>query len=83
MVALASCAPQASQAPQQVVRTSVAKDDSKHAVILRYDNDNIGVDGYNYLYVLKFLIILKLNIHFLFVELKLAMDRQKKSKDNL
>lgn len=23
-------------------------DDSQHATILRYDNDNIGTDGYNF-----------------------------------
>lgn len=42
-VALASCAPQYN--PQ----VNSAKDDSKNAVILRYDSDNIGVDGYNYM----------------------------------
>ena len=27
-------------------------DDSKNAQVLRYENDNIGVDGYNFVYVL-------------------------------
>lgn len=45
-VALVSCAP---QSPQSAVRASGAKDDSQHAIILRYENDNIGVDGYNYM----------------------------------
>lgn len=26
-------------------------DDSQHATILRYDNDNIGTDGYNFKWV--------------------------------
>lgn len=39
-LALASCAPQ--YGPQ------VAVGDSKNAQILRYDFDNIEVDGYNY-----------------------------------
>lgn len=26
-------------------------DDSKNAQVLRYENDNIGVDGYNFAYV--------------------------------
>lgn len=26
-------------------------DDSKNAQILRYENDNIGIDGYNFAYV--------------------------------
>ncbi|CAH1117691.1 unnamed protein product [Phaedon cochleariae] len=48
-IAVAAAAPQLQVQPQ-AVRSSVGavRDASKDAVILRYDNDNIGVDGYNY-----------------------------------
>lgn len=35
-------------AQQPQVRVSGARDDARHAVIVRYDSDNIGVDGYTY-----------------------------------
>lgn len=48
-VAIASGAPQ--YKPQSAIKIASARDDYKHATILRYDSDNIGVDGYKYLWV--------------------------------
>lgn len=36
-----------------VAVTAKPLDDSKDAVILKYENDNIGIDGYRFAWVLK------------------------------
>ena len=34
--------------PKSFARQSRASDDSANAQILKYENDNIGIDGYNF-----------------------------------
>lgn len=55
LTALAAAAPQygstvfiQSTPRPQIVRSGLAQDDPAHAVILRYDSDNIGIDRYSY-----------------------------------
>ncbi|CRL02972.1 CLUMA_CG016573, isoform A [Clunio marinus] len=36
--------------PKKAPRLSRASDDSSNAQILKYENDNIGIDGYNFAY---------------------------------
>lgn len=49
IAASALAAPPLKQSPRQSPRQSRASnDDSANAQILKYENDNIGIDGYNF-----------------------------------